>query len=223
MLLDPQTGKVFALEHTANENGIKTALLLPFAGSAAILFPEKRIPSLSAPAQKQKMKNVIFLESGWKIAKSESFFIGEQEFENTVYNEKPVPAVLGSWAEHTGKDFSGGCLYALDFDLPAGTAGKKAVLSLGKVEYACRARLNGKELGLCAWPPFEFDVGKLLKTGKNCLEVTVFNTPANQYVYTKSFDKWDSATVGRYHPNALVFERETLGGGLFGKVALYVE
>jgi len=137
--------------------------------------------------------------------------------------EKPVSAILGPWAEYTGKDFSGGCEYSVDFDLPAGIAGKRIVLSFGKVEYACRAKLNGKELGLCAWPPFEYDVSKILKRGKNSLKITVFNTPANQYVHTKAFDKWDSATVGRYHTPALVFERETLGGGLFGKVALYVE
>lgn len=225
VLLDPQTGKAFALEHTVGEDGIKTALILPFAGSAAILFPDKTMPGLpsSALKLKQKFKNVIVLDKGWQFAKTESFVIGQQEFEHEKLTEKPMPAVLGPWASYTGEDFSGGGEYSLDFDLPAGIAGKRVVLSFGKVEYACRACLNGKELGLCAWPPFEFDVSKLLKNGKNSLKVTVFNTPANQYVHTKSFEKWDRATIGRYHPNTLVFEREMLGGGLFGRVALYVK
>jgi hypothetical protein len=223
VLLDPQTGKVFAAAHTVLEGGIKIPLIIPFAGSAVLLFPGKNPPALPAPAQKHKFKNMISLDSGWKVARSESFVIGEQEFETVLFRDKPQPVQLGPWADYAGEDFSGGCEYSVEFDLPAGIAGKRAVLSLGKVEYACKATLNGKALGLCAWPPFEFDVSKLLKLGKNRLAVTVFNTPANQYVHTKSFEKWDSATVGRYHSPALVFERETLGGGLFGKVALYVE
>lgn len=223
VLLDPQTGKMFEQAYTINGDKIKISLLLPFAGSVTILFSNKKIPTLPLPAQKQTFKHVIVLDKGWVFVKKESFVIGEQEFEQHVLHEKPVPAVLGPWVGYTGEDFSGGCAYAVDFDLPAREIGKKVVLNLGKVEYACRANLNGKDLGLCPWPPFEYDVSKTLKPGKNRLKITVYNTPANQYVHTKSFEKWDDATVGRYHKPALVFERETLGGGLFGKVALYVE
>ena len=223
VLLDPQTGRAAAIEHTADENSIKTALILPFAGSAVLLFPDKKMPVLPAPAQKHKFKNRIALDSGWMFQKSKAFVLGEREFETVTYNEEPVPAVLGPWASYAGDDFSGECIYTLEFDLPIGIAGKRAVLSLGNVEVACRATLNGKAIGLCAWPPFEADVTKIIRSGKNRLAVTVFNTPANQYVHTKTFEKWDAGTVGRYHGPALVFERETPGGGLFGKVALYVE
>jgi len=82
VLLDPQTGKVFESEYAVSDNGISISLILPFAGSAAILFPNKRMPVIPAPAQKQKMKKVIILDSGWKFAKTESFVIGEQEFEH---------------------------------------------------------------------------------------------------------------------------------------------
>jgi len=223
VLLDPQTGKVLTIEHTIDETGVRTALILPFAGSAVLLFPAKKMPAVPASTQKHQLKNMMLLDSGWTFQKSKAFIIGEQEFETVSFAEKPVPAILGPWAGYAGQAFSGECVYTLEFDLPAGAAGKRAVLSLGKAEAACRAALNGKELGLCAWPPFEYEVTNVIKPGKNRLAVTVFNTPANQYVQTKSFDKWDAAAVGRYHNPALVFERETPGGGLFGKVALYVE
>ncbi|MEI6577832.1 MAG: hypothetical protein WCN92_00030 [Eubacteriales bacterium] len=223
VLLDAETGKIYELEHYICEGGIKTTLRLPFAGSAAIMFKSQKIKTSAALIKKEKLKNAVVLDYGWKFKKHKAFVIGNQDFETVYYKNTAKPASLGPWAEYTGKDFSGEGIYSIDFDCPQEMAGKKVLLCLGKVEYACRARLNGKNLGLCAWPPFEYDLTGLLKSGNNRLEIIVFNTPANQYVHTKSFEKWDDATVGRYHPNALVFERESLGGGLYGKAVLYVE
>jgi len=223
VLLDAQTGRAVSMEYDAVENGIRTTLRLPFAGSAAILFSTKKYKTFPVPLNKQKLRYPVVLNSGWKFRKSKAFILGEQEFETQVIKNTAKPVLLGPWADFAGKDFSGEGIYSINFDFPAEMTGKKILLALGKVEYACRARLNGKDLGLCPWPPFEYDVTGLVKSTGNRLEVTVINTPANQYVYTKTFEKWDAATVGRYHKNALIFEKETLGGGLYGKAVLYAE
>lgn len=223
VLLDAETGKAYTPEYSVSEDGIKLSLLLPFAGSAAILFTNKKIKASAAPVKKQALKYQIVLDKGWKFRKQKAFIIGSREFETETFKNTAKPAKLGPWVEYTGKDFSGEGVYSIDFDCSEEMAGKKILLCLGKVEYACRAKMNGKNLGLRPWQPFEYEVTGLLKAGKNRLDVTVFNTPANQYVYTKEFEKWDDATVGRYHKPALVFERETSGGGLYGKAVLYVE
>jgi len=223
VVLDAETGKAYSPAYTVCDAGIKISFLLPFAGSAVILFEDKMAKVSKAPLKKQALKHQIILENGWKFRKHKAFIIGEQEFETVFYKQPAKPARLGPWAEFTGEDFSGEGIYSIDFDFPEKFAGKKVLLCLGKVEYACRAKLNGKNLGLRPWQPFEYDLTGLLKTGKNRLEVTVFNTPANQYASTKEFEKWDDATVGRYHKPALVFEQRTLGGGLCGKAVLNVE
>ncbi len=223
VLLDAETGNVYAPDYSFGTGGINLTLILPFAGSAVILFENRKMKTSAMPVKKQPLRYQIVLNDGWKFRKHKAFIIGNREFETVSFKNTAKPANPGPWAKYTGKDFSGEGVYSIDFDCPEELTGKKALLCLGKVEYACRAKMNGKQLGLRPWEPFEYDVTGLLQAGKNRLEVTVINTPANQYVHTKEFAKWDDATVGRYHKPALVFESETLGGGLFGKAVLYVE
>jgi hypothetical protein len=35
------------------------------------------------------------------------------------------------------------------------------------------------------------------------------------------FELWDAASIGPYHLRSLEFEKESLGGGLFGPVKLF--
>ncbi len=63
------------------------------------------------------------------------------------------------------------------FDLPETLAKAKAVkLDLGKVNVMATATLNGKEFETLWMPPFELDVTKALKPGKNHLRVKVVAT-----------------------------------------------
>jgi len=55
------------------------------------------------------------------------------------------------------------------------------ILSLGTVCNMAEVWINGKHAGAKLWPPYEFDVGELLKTGKNIIKVRVGNLTGNYY------------------------------------------
>ena len=221
VLLDAQTGKVFHPRCFESKEGVTVLLELPFAGSAAVFFDEAESTAAGFSAGIHGKARELPLPGPWRFGKRKGFVIGETEFETPVFKEKPSVVPLGSWAGFAGADFSGEGVYETEFEVDASGTDGNALLSLGKVEFACRCRLNGTDLGLCPWPPYEYDISGLLVSGTNRLEITVINTPANQYITTGEFDKWEYAEVGRYHKDALVFERDSAGGGLFGEVRIY--
>jgi len=220
VLLDAATGKASRPRCVKTPEGAAVTLRLEFAGSAALLFGAgdgaAEIDTLTRAYRRE-----LVLEGPWRFRKSKGFVIGENEFEIREYHDEPAAALPGPWAPYAGEDFSGEGVYEIEFRYDAAEDDGCALLSLGKVDGACRCRLNGTDLGLCPWPPYEYDISGLLANGTNRLEVTVINTPANQYIHTKEFDKWEYAEVGRYHKDALVFERKSVAGGLFGKVRIY--
>lgn len=220
VLLDAVTGKAFRPRCVETPEGVAVTLKPEFAGCAALLFGAGDATA-EIDARTRAYRRELVLEGPWRFRKSKGFVIGENEFETREYHEEPAAALLGPWAQYAGEDFSGEGVYEIEFRYDAAEDDGCALLSLGKVDAACRCRLNGRELGLCPWPPYEYDISGLLANGTNRLEVTVINTPANQYIHTKEFDKWEYAEVGRYHKDALVFERESVAGGLFGKVRIY--
>ena len=56
------------------------------------------------------------------------------------------------------------------------------MLDLGNVAASAEIRVNGKKAGVLVSPPWRVDISKLVKTGKNRIEVLVCNTLANHYV-----------------------------------------
>jgi hypothetical protein len=54
----------------------------------------------------------------------------------------------------------------------------------------------------------------------NELEVRVSNTAANEYYYTKTFDKWPSWMLTPYHEKCQIFHKDSLESGLFGPVKI---
>ena len=68
--------------------------------------------------------------------------------------------------------------------------------------------------------PYVLDVEGLLKVGENVLEIEVANTPANQFVHTKNFERYDASELGPYFECSIDFEKESLGGGLYGPIVL---
>ncbi|HWM01275.1 MAG TPA: glycoside hydrolase family 2 TIM barrel-domain containing protein [Actinophytocola sp.] len=77
-----------------------------------------------------------------------------------------------------------------EFDLPDGWAGTDAVLRFDGVESCARIWLNGTELGFCTGSrlPTEFDVGALLRPGRNVLAVRVHQWSAASYLEDQ--DMW---------------------------------
>lgn len=97
---------------------------------------------------------------------------------------------LISWSEHTDpgvKYYSGSAAYRTTFDWQASGSGEAKIsqvyqLDLGKVAVMAEVTLNGQDLGILWKPPFRVDVTKVLKTGRNTLEVKVVNLWINRMI-----------------------------------------
>ena len=97
---------------------------------------------------------------------------------------------LISWSEHTDpgvKYYSGSAVYRTTFDWQASGSGEAKIsqvyqLDLGKVAVMAEVTLNGQNLGILWKPPFRADVTKVLKTGRNTLEVNVVNLWINRMI-----------------------------------------
>ena len=134
---------------------------------------------------------------------------------------------LASWTTRDDAElrrFAGTARYTLAFEKPEPDADDWR-LDLGGVGDSARVKLNGEDAGALWCPPFEIAVGKLLKPGRNVLEIEVTNLSANRVrdlderkVIWKYF--YDINVVGRnYRPlDASIWPLRD--SGLLGPVVL---
>ncbi len=82
------------------------------------------------------------------------------------------------------KYFSGTTRYSADINVDSKQilGAKKIVLELGEVYELARVKINGADAGLAWCSPYEVDITKLVKSGKNKLEVFVTNTWVNRMI-----------------------------------------
>ncbi len=101
----------------------------------------------------------------------------------------PASATFGNldnWAsrpEEGIRHFSGQATYRKTFDLPpamAGQPGHMLTLDLGAVHDLATVRLNGTELATLWIAPWEVDITRAVKPGRNTLEIVVANTWNNR-------------------------------------------
>jgi hypothetical protein len=89
---------------------------------------------------------------------------------------------LGDWSKAGVLDnYSGGVRYQTSVELTEAETGGKMELDLGSVVATAEVHVNGKKAGIRVAPPWRVDVTGLLKTGKNSIEVLVYNTLSNHY------------------------------------------
>jgi len=96
--------------------------------------------------------------------------------------EKLMP--LNEHTEEEVKYFSGLASYRNSFKLSRSAikAGKTMKLDLGQVEVIANVRLNGVDLGSTWKPPYQVDITKAVKPGKNELEVSVATLMCNRLI-----------------------------------------
>jgi len=99
---------------------------------------------------------------------------------NTLEEKATEIVVPHCWpASEEYRRYIGVATYERDFDLPAVQPGKVVRLRFDAVYDVASVWLNGRRLGIHegGYTPFEFDVTKVLKPGKNHLFIEVNNTP----------------------------------------------
>ena len=208
-LINITEGKIYSLSITES----KLCVTVPSGDTVAILLTNEDIECDKLP-----IAPTDFIElSEFAFRRTNSFIIGEKDLETHDIVEKAKPMSLGCWAERVGIEFSGSGVYETSFKRPQ----SPAVLDLGDVRYTTEVFINGKSLGVKVMPPYRYALSEELLCDINKLEIRISNTPANQYQFTKSFDKWGKWQLTPFHERQLLFDRDTLDSGLYGPVRLY--
>ena len=84
----------------------------------------------------------------------------------------------GDWRSQGFPFYTGAMIYILDADIQR--AGERVVIEVPEWDgVLLRFRVNGKDAGRVAWPPFEVDITEKVKKGRNRVEVTVFGSRRN--------------------------------------------
>lgn len=86
---------------------------------------------------------------------------------------------LGDWSKYGLSTYSGIGVYAKEFELETAHLRGRIILDLGEVKNVAEVFVNGSLAGTGMVRPFQFDVTRLVKTGRNRLVVKVANTLAN--------------------------------------------
>jgi hypothetical protein len=107
---------------------------------------------------------------------------GAWSFHRGGVEEPPTSRELGSWTDKW-PDFSGTGWYEQGMVIDSAWlgSGRRVYLDLGDVRNIAEVRINGQSVGTRLWPPYRFDITRLLKPGQNRLQIGVTNTLANRY------------------------------------------
>lgn len=154
------------------------------------------------------------------------YVVGEHDFEIIAQDHPPVPfAEATSWRTWLTEDYSGQVDYTATVELPADWDGELLELQTGPIEYAAQVLLDGQPVGSLLWPPWRVELPSTT-AGRHEITIRVANSLANELTSQRVVDAWKSKSgpgwPSPYHERALVFERQSRGGGIQGPVRLVV-
>ncbi len=176
ILRDPLTGRMGFAAIKSAEKG-RAQVFLQLAPGEALL-----LETINSPATINQQNSWTYFRSSdapliingdWKV----EFIKGGPVL------PKPIETnTLKSWTElgdEEAQRFGGTARYRIEINAPAQKA-DDWILDLGEVRESARVRLNGREIATLWSIPFQVRVGKLLKPGRNVLELDVTNLSANR-------------------------------------------
>jgi len=210
--LSVESGKVQKM--TVRDGMVQTALQI--GETAVLLFTEDKL----AADQEEDLCDAYTLPDAFCFRRTLGLVYGEEKLENIVYQEDAVPLALGDWASLVGSAYSGSGIYQTVFRPASDAVGKACVLDLGDVRYTASVTLNGHPLGTVLMPPYRFSIPAGLLQEENTLEITVTNTPANAFLHTDFFDKWETWQLSPYYEKELKMSEDSAFGGLYGPVKI---
>jgi hypothetical protein len=138
-----------------------------------IVLPKKaRTNQPSYPTIEQKQEHVF--EQNW-VLKFDPAYGGPFA--------KQALEKLDSWSNHSDpaiKYYSGTAIYTNAFFVADNQVDQTVLLDLGEVHDIATVKLNGKDCGTAWTAPYQVDLSKAIKKGKNILEIQVTNTWFNR-------------------------------------------
>ncbi len=207
---NPVTGKIEACPaYQIEKDTVRVPLELPAYGSTFVVF-RKQSDGGHKPLQHENNKAHVVtrtLAGPWRIQFAPDR-AGEEKFEFAapalfLWNESEDARIRG---------FAGTASYLTTFDSQFPIPNSKLLLDLGVVHDLAEVLVNEKSAGVLWTPPFRVDISKLVKSGKNDLEIRVVNTWHNWQVANK-YAPLKTAWANRW-------SKEPLPAGLLGPVTL---
>ena len=173
MLFDPMTGEKGKALIRQQDGRAQVYLQLQSGESVILQTFDNALTEVEAWQYYKEQPISLSLDHGWTLTFKDS----QPEVKGSYDIDTPQ-----SWteleAENAATTMATG-VYSAEFDLPALTA-DEWLLDLGDVRESARVLINGQEAGTAWAVPFRLKVGRLLKPGKNRIEVQVTNLPANR-------------------------------------------
>jgi hypothetical protein len=105
---------------------------------------------------------------------------------------------LKSWQQLGFGFYSGRVLYRKALNVEGRF--KRAWLDLGQVQHYVEVFVNGRFIDTLLWPPYELDVTKYLKEGKNELVLVTANSIANRFAW----DVWGTRGSAKAEPSGIL-------------------
>lgn len=180
------------------ELGPQESVFVTFAGGAA-----------RTPALRQPTPRTLPMDGAWTVEfePGRGAPTAEQRFDRLV-----------SWTESPDfgvRHFSGTATYRHRFTLTPAEAASARKLALGEVRDIARVRLNGKDLGVAWYEPFELGLQGAARAGENLLEVEVTNGWHNRLIADHNLPG-DDCVWGpvRFHQCAMDGAKGFCGRGL---------
>jgi hypothetical protein len=128
---------------------------------------------------------------------------------------------LASWTEldlsPEGGAFSGTATYTTEFEIGSLDPGVRLELDLGRVEVIGTIRVNGVPAGTVWSPPHRLEIARLVKPGRNRLEVDVTSTWLNRLIYDAGLPEPERKTWTISGPSK---DKSPGSSGLLGPVTL---
>ncbi|MFH1549252.1 MAG: glycosyl hydrolase [Planctomycetota bacterium] len=109
-------------------------------------------------------------------------FALEKEGENWLIAAPRTAQTTGSWAEQGYPFFSGSASYEQTLTIPDEYSGKPLRLVFEGIADLVDVRVNGRQAGVRAWPPWEIPVGEFIMAGENRFAFKVTNTLHNLFM-----------------------------------------
>jgi hypothetical protein len=171
---DPVTGKTRgAKNHVGSDGRMQVALGLAARQSQFILF--RKPLENTAGSAKPARQHVVQLDTQWNVTFDAVYgYAGTSDWPKLQDWKDSVDAEI--------RNYSGKALYTKSIKLTPKQVGKPVMLDLGRVEVSARVRVNGKEAGLLWTAPYSVEIGHLLQTGENRIEIEVASLWVNRLI-----------------------------------------
>ncbi len=220
MIFDPLTGKRGKARSRKGPNGTTEVLLQIKPGQSLLLKTLPTDVDFEEWAYYEPAAAPFSIDRGWSIRFTDSEPAIEGVFETDT---------LTAWTnldEDAAKVNTGTGRYSVEFELPTEVNADEWLLDLGDLRESARVFVNGNDAGIVWSVPFTIEIGRLLKHGKNRLDINVTNLPANRIAdYDRSGKKWkifkDANVASVTNSKTVDFsDWETIPAGLNSTVTL---